>query len=411
MRRLKLAIVFVAGLFGGITGAFASTAVYGCVNTGDDPEHGACDIIPSVVQVAPPAVGASAPSVAFSNGTQTNYVQYRVKLTHYADRPEGFSQVSFVADTSVVNASSPGPANFVAASPAVIANAGSAVLTNAASACVISSTHIECGFNFSPAFDGNLPQATISFDLTVQSPTGTANGAPQLLLASTTSWTEVDAPPVNERYVLLSASNLTTPDPKVVDTYVPVAGGKVTTGTNQGAATCSEPWVTIVKVPAPAQVGVNLNIGDETVPPGTLFFARISIPDLLDPLGNPQLFGVGTHWYDPGAASQLVVNTLRRDKCTIGSGTGSLSDAGLILKEKIYYKPDQPTTHNPIPEYRQVYLCLVTSGPYVGEPCIAFAQVYTKYNLPKNVTNPSEYLGDHEWVIFSNENGKVVTGN
>jgi hypothetical protein len=406
MRKLRLAIVFVAVVFVGSTGAFADdlTPSAGCIPAGDDG-NGACDIAASVVQVAP----ATSSSVAFSNGTQTNYVKYRVTLTHYADRPEGFSQVKFVADTSVVNASSPGPANFVAAAPAAIANAGSAVLTNAASACVISATHLDCSFDFSPAFDGNSPQATISFDLTVQAPSGAANGAPQLLLASTTRWTEVGGSAGDERYVLASTTNLTTPDPTVVDTFVPVAGGKVTTGTSLGAATCSEPWVTIVKVPAPAQVGVNLNIGSDLVPPGTLFFSKIGIPD--PSTGLPQLFGVGIHWYDPGAASQLVVNTLRRDKCTIGSGNGTLSDAGLILKEKIYYKPDQPTAHNPLPEYRPVYLCLVTSGPYVGEPCIAFAQVYTKYNLPKNVTNPNEYLGDHEWVIFSNENGKLTTGN
>ena len=46
-------------------------------------------------------------------------------------------------------------------------------------------------------------------------------------------------------------------DPKVVETYLP-APGTVKTGTAGGAATCAQPWVTIVKVPAPASVSMNL---------------------------------------------------------------------------------------------------------------------------------------------------------
>ena len=104
-----------------------------------------------------------------------------------------------------------------------------------------------------------------------------------------------------------------------------------------------------------------------------------------------------------------MVNTLRRDKCTIGSGTGSLKDGLLILKEKIFYKPDIPyaAALEPTPVYKQLLLCLVTSGPYPGQPCIVYAQVYTRFNLP-NVPNKMDYLGDHEWVIFSNENGRIA---
>ena len=99
------------------------------------------------------------------------------------------------------------------------------------------------------------------------------------------------------------------------------------------------------------------------------------------------------------AASKLLVITLRRDNCTI-DGRGPLTDALRILTEKVYYKPD-PTPANPSPQYTQLYLCLVTSGPTPGQPCIAALKVYTRFNSPT-----SDYWGDHEWVIFANENGK-----
>ena len=391
-----------AGLLGTVTPAFATD---GCVTPPGSDDGSLCDITTSVVQVVPPPPSEGAPSVAFSNSTQTNYVKYRVTLTHYAVRNEGFSQVKFVADTSVVNASPPGPANFFAASAATIANAGGAVLTNPATACVISTTHIECTFNFNPAFDNpllNSAQATIAFDVTVQSPTGTpaVESQPNLNLSSITSWTGAGLSPAPEPeyYSLTSTTNLTVPDPNVVATYVPTAG-TVKTGTNQGAATCAQPWVTIVKVPEAAQVGIDLNpFADPSLPANTQFFSTIGIPDLNNPLLPPKLFGVGTHWYDHGAASRLVVNTLRRDVCTV-PGSDPIKKAAHILQEKIYYEPEGG-------QFQRVLLCIVTSGPTPGNPCIAYAQVYTRFNLPRNVTNPNDYLGDHEWVIFANENGK-----
>ena len=130
--------------------------------------------------------------------------------------------------------------------------------------------------------------------------------------------------------------------------------------------------------------------------PGTFGnYSQVSIPG--------QQYAVGTHWYDPGAESKLLVITLRRDKCTIGDGDGDFDDALKILKEKIFYKSDS----HPELGYQQVLSCFVTSGPTPGNPCIARRKVYTKFNLPP-VSDPNrlQYLGDHEWVLFANENGK-----
>ena len=421
MPSLRIAIALAACLLGA-SNAFATAPVVGCLGTSDDGP-GVCDITATVSQTVPAPPAESDGSVALSTSTQTNFVKYSVTLEHYDLRREGFGQVKFAADTVVTVTVGAGPAKFVASSPPVVANSGNAAILPVpigSSHCVISGptfTHVECTFNFDPLlqpFDyppsgdiSLLPKPRIRFELTVQSPTGTGAGA--LNVNSTTSYSEPSQLPESEYFATSTLTNLTVPNPTVVETFVPVAGGTVTTGAAQGAATCVDgnKFVTIVKVPQPAQVGVNLNI-DDAVPPNTLFFSRILIPDLTT-AGVPQLFGPGTRWYDPDAKNKLVVNTLRRDMCTIGSGTGSLKDGLLILKEKIFYKPDIPYPDAPelTPVYKQLLLCLVTSGPYPGQPCIVYAQVYTRFNLP-NVPNKMDYLGDHEWVIFSNENGRIA---
>ena len=62
---------------------------------------------------------------------------------------------------------------------------------------------------------------------------------------------------------------------------------------------------------------------------------------------------------------------------------------------------DVRSPENPTAQYTQLYLCFVTSGPTPGQPCIASLKVYTRHNSPS-----PDYLGDHEWVIYANENGK-----
>jgi len=301
--------------------------------------------------------------------------------------------VSFVGSTSVVAPGAGATANIVSVSPFTVVAPSQ---PTPVSCSALPATSITCTLNFASGFTG--AGSTISFDVTVQSPdVGTNSSVGTLTFASTTSWSDPEndgesSPP------LQTPTTLIVPNPKVVDTYLP-APGTVKTGTTGGAATCDQPWVTIVKVPAAAQVGVDLrSFTDPTLPPGTQFFSTIGIPNLADPLLAPKLFGVGTHWYDPGAASILVVNTLRRDVCTV-PGSNPIQKAAHILKEKIYYQPEGG-------QFQQVLLCIVTSGPTPGNPCIAFAQVYTQWTLPRNVTSPSDYLGDHEWVIFANENGK-----
>jgi hypothetical protein len=401
MRTLKLAIVFAAA-FGLAVSAF-----------GYDED---VDVTTAVTQV--PATG-----VTFSNGTQTNFVKYTVTLTHYTTgQNESFGKVFFVADTNV-SAPNAGPAAVIkSVSPPAVSSGP----TLAAYICPITpppfsppgtpATHIECTFDFTPG-GFNKDGATIRFDVTVQSPdVGTNTSGGTLNFNSTTSWLEPDeGNPREYGAPLQTQTALAVPDPKVVATYLP-APGTVTTGTTGGAATCvggltgNDPnkWVTIVKVPAAAQVGVNLNrdaIAGQ-VPQNAQFFSTISIPDLTNTSGTPppQLFGVNppVHWYDPGAANKLVVNTLRRDVCTV-AGSTPLQKAAQILKEKIYYKPDGGT-------FQPVLLCAVTSGPTPNNPCIVFAQVYTQWTLP-NVPNKKDYLGDHEWVIFANENGSYVAGD
>jgi hypothetical protein len=369
-------------------------------------------------------------SQALSTDTQKTYVRYRVTLTPYgANTGETFDPVYFTATTSVLSSPSGYGLQSGASAPFELPLPDGCVRVEP------DRTTINCTFTpglTSAGYPYGSPPASDPkvFTVVVKTPSAGA----RIKFKSETRWFEVGfphycsgpapafplpavSPPCYETEGDIPATYtaLTTPDPTVVETYVPVAGGTVITGANQGAATCvaGNKFVTIVKVPQPAQVGVNLNrvpIVDDDVPTNTLFFSKIQIPDLLN---NPQLFGEGTRWYDHDAKTKLVVNTLRRDKCTIGSGNGTLKDALLILKEKIYYKPDIPY-YPAAPEFPPVYkpllLCFVTSGPYPGQPCIVYGKVYTKFNLP-NVPNKLDYLGDHEWVIFSNENGRIALPN
>lgn len=395
MNRLKLVIAIVAAALGGITPAFASDV----------------DITTNVESL--PA------SVTVSTTTQSAYVSYRITLTPYSNNTnETFDPVYFIATTTVLTGS---VGTTTEPSQAAVFD------SPLPAGCVLASrTTVNC--TFSPGLNsaGTAPAPKI-FTLVVKAPT--AGG--RINFTSETRWFEavghdncgpapafpLPIPEGSQCYetegVKATYTTLNPANPTVVDTYVPVAGGTVTTGDKQGAATCVDgnKWVTIVRVPAPALVGVNSNkkpIEDNDVPGTVTLFSKIDIPNLADLQGPPQLFGEGTRWYDRDAASKLVVNILRRDKCTIGSGNGTLNDAALILREKIYHKPDVPTLRNPDnpPVYKPLYLCLVSGGPYPGEPCIVYAQVYTRFNLPRNVTNPWDYLGDHEWVIFANENGK-----
>ena len=61
----------------------------------------------------------------------------------------------------------------------------------------------------------------------------------------------------------------------------------------------------------------------------------------------------------------------------------------------------------------KVLPCRITGGPVAatatapGRPCIASRKVYTIFNLP-DVPNKFEYLGDHEWTIWANDNGRYA---
>jgi hypothetical protein len=291
--------------------------------------------------------------------------------------------------------------------PTIANTVGGAALTNTTPPCVISTaTRVECTFNFNPAFDGNNPQATITFDLTVQSPTGAPAPSlqPTLNITTKTSYTEASGSPEPEFYSLTGSTNLTVPDPTVVATYLP-APGTVTTGTTQGVLSCtsaSDPnrWINVLKVPTAAgSVSVNLN-PFSGAPLSANYFSTLAIPG--------QVFGDGIRWYSQDAASKLLVITQKRHKCTIGSGQGTAKDALIGLATKTYYKPDHvtywPYTQPPIqknpptgtePVFQRVPLCLVSGGPYLGEPCLFYEYIDAGRNLIR--------------VFYANENGKYAT--
>lgn len=378
------ALLVGAGLLAVATPAFATSYDPGCTD-------------PLVGPTSSPYTHLTT-SVAPTKGTlsvvgtypKDNYVKYDVTLTQYLVANH-FDPVVFTAKTTVLDSSGGTLGSQAATFLASSLPAGGVCVLNAAQDSVTCTFH-----DVADSTPSGAPPKT--FSLVVKTPTAGA----KIKLLSSTLWNESIHYNCKAEAPLTTLTELSNPalTPNVVDTYVPVAGA-VNTGTAGGAATCvggpngTDPnkWVTIVKVPVAAQVGVDSNKpASEILPPGTFGnYSQIGIPG--------QQFAVGTHWYDPGAASKLLVITLRRDNCTI-DGRGPLSDALQILKEKVYYKSDV-TLANPNPQYNQLYSCFVSSGPTPGHPCIAFRKVYTRWNSPS-----SAYWGDHEWVIYANENGK-----
>jgi hypothetical protein len=390
MRRLKLAIIFAVAAFGGINPAFATDS----------------DITTGVQSL--PA------SASLSTTTQPTFVSYRITLSPYtATSNETFNPVYFTATTTVVGSDSDDSVGDQ-----------TAAFVSPPAGCVLSgSTTINCTFSpgLSSAGIGGSPSASLPKIFTVVVQVPTAGG--RIKFVSETRWFELVghgdcgvAPSFPLPVVPIGSAcyetegaktiytTLNPADPQVVDTYLP-APGTVTTGETQGVLTCNDRntdpnrWINIVKVPAEAQVGVNLKPFTDTTPPaGTMLFSTLAIPG--------QVFGDGIRWWFHDAASKLLVITQKRHRCTIGSGQGTLKDGLIGLAQRPYYKPDHPvfwpgTTipKNPPqgqtePVFQHVPFCLVSGGPYLGDPCLLLEYYDSGRNLIR--------------VFFANENGKYA---
>jgi hypothetical protein len=198
------------------------------------------------------------------------------------------------------------------------------------------------------------------------------------------------------------STTLVDPNPNTVATVLPLAtGGTVFTGTEGGAATCEQPWVTITQVPKAATVNLDLTALTAEKPicaSGTCeFFASLKIP--------------GTFGTTTSPPSQLLVVTLRRDRCTI-EGRGIIGKALDVLQERVYYR-GATTAGVEDSQYVKVLPCHITGGPVAatatapGRPCIASRKFYFRWNLP-DVPNKLDYLFDQEWIIWANDNGKYA---
>ena len=212
---------------------------------------------------------------------------------------------------------------------------------------------------------------------------------------------DADDPVVSTPAATVSTA-LTDPNPTTVSTVLPQAtGGTVYTGTEGGAATCDQPWVSITQVPKAAIVNLDLTTLTAEKPicaSGSCeFFAALKIP--------------GTFGTTTSPPSELLVITLRRDRCTI-EGRGIIGKALQILDENVLYR-GATTAGVEDSQYVKVLPCRITGGPVAatatapGRPCVASRKVYTIFNLP-DVPNKWDYLGDHEWTIWANDNGKYA---
>lgn len=377
------------GMFGGITPAFAT--YYNCTN----PLVG-----PTVVEdadIASSAVGTNGSRSVGGDFPQDNYVSYQVTLTPYAPSSytENFLPVVFKAETAVVNGlgeiqDTSQTADFNVTLPGL---PGYSLPPYCNASTAAGTSTLTCTFDGNNGTTGlTTGDPAKTFTVLVRTPTA----GEKIKLTYRALWREpLESGPCEKEADKVTSTVLSDPT-EAVNTVL-FAPGTVKTGTTGGAATGLQPWVTIVKVPAAAQVGVDLKNPESDSCPGCSKFSKIGIPGGLYGWGATEAERI--RWYEQDAKTKLLVITLRKDVSTV-VGSDPVKKALQILKEKIYYKPDGDGA-----QFQQVHLCLVTAGPTPGNPCIAYAQVYTKFNAP-NVSNRTEYFGDHEWVIFANENGK-----
>jgi len=335
-------------------------------------------------------VTATLASVTRSQAGLNTYAQYQISIRNPNTWGLGMIKGTFTAWTNVLPTGT-GTANFFSSD-----NAGCTI--------ALSSTTITC------TVPDLLPGASITpFTVTVAAPPSTttpSGGQIDLTYQGSARFNkdndfDADDPIVPTPPATVSTT-LTDPNPTTVATVLPDAtGGTVYTGTEGGAATCDQPWVSITQVPKAATVNLDVTTLTAEKPicaSGSCeFFAALKIP--------------GTFGTTTSPPSDLLVITLRRDRCTI-EGRGIIGKALQILDENVLYR-GATSAGVEDSQYVKVPPCRITGGPVAatstapGRPCVASRKVYTIFNLP-DVPNKWDYLGDHEWTIWANDNGKYA---
>ena len=279
MRKLQRAIVFVFVALGGAGSAVAH-------NRPPPPPP------PKPLEIVVTPVLSS---VTRSQAGLTTFAQYTVSIRNPNTWGLGLIQGKFSASTSVLPAGT-GTAPFFSTD-----NPG----------CINPTpTSIEC------PVPNLLPGASIvPFTVTVTAPTFTppSNGGEiDFTHQSSARFNkdndfDADDPIVSTPAVTVSTA-LTDPNPTTVATVLPLAtGGTVFTGTEGGAATCEQPWVSITQVPKAATVNL-----DVTVLPAEKPICAAGACEFFATLKIPGTFGTTT-----SPPADLLIVTLRRDRCTI----------------------------------------------------------------------------------------------
>ena len=185
-------------------------------------------------------------SVTRSQAGLTTFAQYTVSIRNPNTWGLGLIQGKFTASTSVLPSGS-GAAPFFSTDNTACSNPTPTSIT-----CTVPDL---------------LPGASIvPFTVTLTAPTFTppANGGEiDFTHQSTARFNkdndfDADDPIVSTPSATVSTT-LTDPNPTTVATVLPLAtGGTVFTGTEGGAATCEQPWVSITRVPKAATVNLDV---------------------------------------------------------------------------------------------------------------------------------------------------------
>jgi hypothetical protein len=371
MHRLKMAVIVVAAVLGGIAPAMADDKRSGCA------KRDRYCLDPDIVTTVSPQPASVTLSTALPK-----YASYEVTITHYA-RPETLAPVKFTATTSVVASDGVTP----------IAGQTADVVGSDSAECTASGVTVNC------TFVAGLVAANSSktFSVTVKAPSAGA----QVKFASQTSWVEPNErnAPTEFEPERTAFTALDAPDPLKVSSFVPAGGGTLYTGENGGipAPTALNTWTATVTLPPTA--------GSTTASIQNLISPITCAPNLLDCSSSTLTI--------PGGPFANLIITLRRDASTIGK-------YAKISNAKVFYT--DPGHPNPSAVYPlQVPSCTDTTYgvlPLSGIPCMASRQaVYAPTTSSTSRTTSGGHDDDDddhktllywEFVIKAVDNGKYT---
>lgn len=189
----------------------------------------------------------------------------------------------------------------------------------------------------------------------------------------------------NDGFRSAQSTALVEPDDASISSVVPSNSPVLTFFTGSGVATATDPWATVVRVPA-----------------NVTFTTKAVVVESVDPVtcAADLLTCNRSDLTIPGTFSTPLQITLRRDASTIAKGAK-------IESASIYYRHLPTDTDFNVPSCADpIY---VPALPQPGVPCEdrTLRKAYPKKGTPKSPV-PAGFEGDWEFVIYAVDNGRYT---